>query len=244
MLWFRMYGEFATDSKVQAMDETLQRRFVMFLCLHCKGEFASLGPDELACALRISTDELARTVEVFKSKGFLDSNGQIRNWNKRQFKSDDVNARVKKHRDEKKKRSCNVTVSSSDTDTESDTEKKSEVSDTQRGVGRTTSRKRSVEQRGSRLPLPFMLTAEMRTWAATEAPHVDLEHATREFCDYWRSIPGQRGRKLDWVATWRNRIRECEGKSRTHLNGKSRESVSERFERIEREADAAGAPKL
>jgi hypothetical protein len=33
--WFRMYSEFATDPKVQSMDETLQRRFTMFLCLHC-----------------------------------------------------------------------------------------------------------------------------------------------------------------------------------------------------------------
>lgn len=97
------------------------------------------------------------------------------------------------------------------------------------GVGET-SRKRSVEPRGSRLPQPFMLTTEMRTWAATEAPHVDLENATREFCDYWRSVPGQRGRKLDWVATWRNRMRECAGKTVTRNgSGPPRKSFTERM---------------
>lgn len=123
MLWFRMYGEFATDPKVQSMDETLQRRFTMFLCLHCSGEYERLSDDELACALRISADELARTREVFKAKGFIGGNNEIRNWNKRQYKSDDVYSRVKKHREGKKKRKGNVSVTPSDTDSESDTEK-------------------------------------------------------------------------------------------------------------------------
>lgn len=30
-----------------------------------------------------------------------------------------------------------------------------------------------------------------------------------EFCDYWRSAPGQRGVKLDWHATWRNWCRRA-----------------------------------
>lgn len=29
-----------------------------------------------------------------------------------------------------------------------------------------------------------------------------------EFVDYWIAVPGQRGTKLDWPATWRNRVRE------------------------------------
>ena len=123
MQWFRMYGEFASDPKVQSMDETLQRRFVMFLCLHCNGEYDQLSEDELACALRISTDELTRTKEVFRSKGFLNDEFRISNWNKRQYKSDDVSVRVKKYRDKKKKRGCNVTVSPSDTDSDTDSER-------------------------------------------------------------------------------------------------------------------------
>jgi hypothetical protein len=128
MQWFRMYAEFATDPKVQSMDETLQRRFTMFLCLHCSGEFEQLSDEELSCALRISADELTRTKEIFKSKGFLNSEGKIRNWNKRQYKSDDVSARVKKHREEKKKQLGNVSVtpSESDTDTESERNKNSD----------------------------------------------------------------------------------------------------------------------
>jgi hypothetical protein len=94
-----MYAEFATDTKVQSMDETLQRRFIMFLCLHCAGEFERLDDDELAFALRIGADELVRTKDVFTRKGFLDVDGKIRNWNKRQFKSDSSTERVREHRE-------------------------------------------------------------------------------------------------------------------------------------------------
>lgn len=122
--WFRMYAEFATDPKVQSMDETLQRRFVMFLCLHCSGEFEQLTDDELAFALRISTAELATTRDAFKQKGFLGDNGKIRNWNKRQFKSDSSTERVREHRE--RKRNDNETlqkrpqtqITDSDTDSE------------------------------------------------------------------------------------------------------------------------------
>jgi hypothetical protein len=95
--WFRMYSEFATDTKVQSMDETLQRRFIMFLCLHCAGEFEKLTDEELAFALRISAEELTKTKLVFEKKGFL-VDGKIANWNKRQFKSDSSTERVREHR--------------------------------------------------------------------------------------------------------------------------------------------------
>lgn len=123
--WFRMYSEFATDTKVQSMDETLQRRFVMFLCLHCAGEFERLDDDELAFALRITPDELARTKEVFARKGFLGSDGKIRNWNKRQYQSDSSTERVRKHRD--RQRNGDETLQKRPqtqiTDTDTDSEK-------------------------------------------------------------------------------------------------------------------------
>lgn len=64
--------------------------------------------------------------------------------------------------------------------------------------------------RGARIPDPFEITDDMRLWASEHAPDVDLEHATAEFVDYWRGIPGAKGTKLDWPATWRNRIRDLQ----------------------------------
>jgi hypothetical protein len=63
------------------------------------GEFDRLTDDELAFALRITADELARTKEVFKQKRFLDIDGKIRSWNKRQYKSDSSTERVREYRE-------------------------------------------------------------------------------------------------------------------------------------------------
>ena len=60
--------------------------------------------------------------------------------------------------------------------------------------------------KGTRLPGDFTVTPAMAEWARTNAPTCGTaDHEA--FCDYWRSIPGARGRKLDWTATWRNWMR-------------------------------------
>jgi hypothetical protein len=38
-------------------------------------------------------------------------------------------------------------------------------------------------------------------------PEIDLKLETHAFRDYWRAVPGAKGRKSDWDATWRNWIR-------------------------------------
>ena len=35
----------------------------------------------------------------------------------------------------------------------------------------------------------------------------DVPNMWAEFVDYWVAVPGQRGVKLDWLATWRNDVR-------------------------------------
>jgi hypothetical protein len=181
--WFRMYAEFATDPKVQSMSETLQRRFIMFLCLQCADEFEKLSDEELAFALRITPEELAETKEAFTKKGLL-ADGKISKWNKRQYTSDSSTERVRKHRERQRNgdetlQQRSVTPSDTDSDTDSEREKK----------------------RASRLPPEFNLTTERRSIAAHEG--LDADRIFANFCDYWRSVPGAKGRKLDWDATWR-----------------------------------------
>jgi hypothetical protein len=60
---------------------------------------------------------------------------------------------------------------------------------------------------GSRIPEPFLVTAEMRQWASEEVPAVDVDKATKTFVDYWRAKTGKDATKRDWVATWRNWMR-------------------------------------
>ena len=63
---------------------------------------------------------------------------------------------------------------------------------------------------GTRLPDHFVLTAEMVAWAAKNAPHVNVHREFDRFRDHWIGTPGAKGRKLDWLATWRNWMRGSE----------------------------------
>lgn len=128
--WFRLYAEFATDPKVQMMSEAYQRRLLMLFCLRCGNGDVTLHDDEVAFQLRISPDEWSETKAVFVSKGFIDEDGNILNWDKRQFISDTSNERVKRYRERKKQAEadgdmpdvtdCNVTVTPPDTDTDTE----------------------------------------------------------------------------------------------------------------------------
>ena len=70
------------------------------------------------------------------------------------------------------------------------------------GTEKEQRRNRNRADRASRLPDDFVLTHERRLVA--EAERLPAEWTFEKFCNYWRSVPGAKGRKLDWDATWRN----------------------------------------
>ena len=55
------------------------------------------------------------------------------------------------------------------------------------------------------------------------------------FSDYWRGVPGDRGRKVDWAATFRNWIRKDVERRKGPHNGRSRQGnlVEAGLERLE-----------
>ncbi|MCE0931653.1 DnaT-like ssDNA-binding domain-containing protein [Pseudomonas monteilii] len=105
-----MYGEFATDPKVQMMNEAMQRRLVMLFCLECSNGLETFHVTEretsIAFALRVSDEEIAATKAVFLAKGFINDDWTLRNWSKRQYVSDSSTARVRAHREKKKRESA------------------------------------------------------------------------------------------------------------------------------------------
>lgn len=105
-------------------------------------------------------------------------------------------------------------VTTADPPSDSDSDSDSSREEQPRG-------KRSVATRGSRIPDPYELSEEIRQWAKSKTPDVDLAAACAEFVDYWRGVPGQKGCKLDWDATFRNRLREKQGRGPRKSNGAS-----------------------
>lgn len=54
------------------------------------------------------------------------------------------------------------------------------------------------------IPKPFVVTAEMRAWAASKAPSVAVDAVTSDFVAYWREGNGKGRRMKNWTLTWRN----------------------------------------
>ena len=99
---------------------------------------------------------------------------------------------------------------------------------------------------GTRMPDPFPVNAEMVEWVRQNCPHVDGKRETERFEDHWRGKPGKDGRKLDWVATWRNWMRTSEDRQGPRDRPGRREAEQQATEdlftrNVEREA-SLGAP--
>jgi len=89
---------------------------------------------------------------------------------------------------------------------------------------RSRSRSRSIEETKKqdkaqpprkRCPADFQITPELRAWAATNAPDVNLERETESFRD-WEFRTGRR----DWPATWRTWMRKAQEAPKPTINGK------------------------
>lgn len=91
------------------------------------------------------------------------------------------------------------------------------------------SRAHALDRPATRIPDGFAPTAEMVDWARQNTPLVGTRE-TEAFVDYWRGVPGTKGRKTDWPATWRNWMR------RTQIDAQTRNArASPRNGLIERD---------
>ena len=66
--------------------------------------------------------------------------------------------------------------------------------------------KKLTTKKGSRLTIE-VLPDDWRKYCEEHAPDLDPEKAFEDFHDYWVGVPGAKGVKLDWFATWRNFLR-------------------------------------
>jgi hypothetical protein len=232
--WFRLYGEFATDPKVQMLSEAMQRRLVMLFCLECSNGIETFHVTEretsIAFALRVSDEEIANTKSVFLAKGFINEDWTLRNWSTRQYESDSSTARVKAWRDKKKmqaqqsetlqKRSSNAPEQNR-TDTEDKTPCSPPAKKDDEPAAEPESPTEPKAKRKTRLPEPFNVSGDMRKWALERAPAVILVNETEKFVNYWR---GNGGTKADWIATWRNWLLKAQEDANRRISAPPRNS--------------------
>lgn len=98
---------------------------------------------------------------------------------------------------------------------------------------------------GTRIPEPFLLTAEMREWANARAPNVDVMFETELFCNHFRAEAGQKGVKRDWLGTWHNWMLRAEKWSGNGSNKGTATKTEYRDKRtVESERIAAGYARV
>lgn len=72
---------------------------------------------------------------------------------------------------------------------------------------------------GTRIPPDWKPSPADRQYALEHG--VDQDLAAEEFRNYWLAVPGQKGTKLDWSLTFRNRVVELQERGRFPLKSKA-----------------------
>lgn len=75
----------------------------------------------------------------------------------------------------------------------------------------SSSKTTTAAPRGARMTHDWMPSSSTIEQMRNQFPLLasqDFQAITEEFIDYWVGVPGAKGRKVDWDATWRNRVRE------------------------------------
>ena len=210
--WFRLYHRIIDDEKIRLLAFEDRWHFIALCCLKADGLLdeadGPLKDRKIAVKMGVQARELDEVKRRLFEVGLTDENMHPLAWDDLQYKSDNSTDRVRKYREKTKrkqaKQSGNVSVTRQETEADTDTEK-----ETPNGVS---------PKRGSRLPEDWMPD---EIFGKTEG--LTTEQIAREadkFRDYWRALPGQRGVKADWQATWKNWVRKATDDRRVHEPGK------------------------
>jgi hypothetical protein len=103
----------------------------------------------------------------------------------------------------------------------------------------TNSGRRTPDRRGARLPHDWAPAPDAIAFAAAAglAPAVIAAEAAK-FRDYWIAIPGARGCKIDWPATWKNWIRRTAEQQPGRPPGRRPEAARDPLENWGEDGDA------
>ena len=100
------------------------------------------------------------------------------------------------------------------------------------------------DPRGKRLPPNWQPDSLDRAFAVGLG--LDVDATAAEFRDFWHAVPGLRGRKADWSATWRNSCRRASERqatrspARASSPGERRQASNGAVELLLRAKDRAG----
>jgi hypothetical protein len=210
--WLRLWHDMPTDPKWRTISRVSGQRIgdviaVFNHLLVCasnateRGRTQSFNCEDVASALDLETQDVVSIIDAMQNRVL--EGDYLKGWEKRQVAREDGSAeRSKAWREGQKsakqaslndgERTPNATERKQTPDTDTDTDKK-------RNTGR---------ERATRLPTDLTLPDDWSAFCQTERPDLDPAKTFDKFRDYWTAKAGKDGAKLDWLATWRNWVRE------------------------------------
>jgi replicative superfamily II helicase len=87
---------------------------------------------------------------------------------------------------------------------------------------RREEKSRDARKRATRLPEDWKAEQALLEWARSQRPDLDPSEEQEKFRDYYLSLSGHNGTKLDWTRTFRNWIRNSRGSAKP--NGRASHS--------------------
>jgi hypothetical protein len=210
MSWFRWWAGTVNDPKWRIIAARANCRpgdclavwaYLLEIAKDGDGDISKADPEE--CAVVLGYDHmLIETIIVAMRDKELIADGRLTAWEKRQPKREDGSAeRAKAWREHKKTENkdtertrTQANAPESDTDTDTDNKK---------------DKAKALSKKGTRLSDDWNPSEADLTSANDSIGYFRVAAELGKFRDYWRSVPGAKGVKLDWDATWRNWVRSA-----------------------------------
>ncbi len=115
MNWFRLYHDWLSDSKVLALSDKNQLFLIKIWCVSSRETIRGTLPniDVVAKATATTKGKCEAMIRDLIEAGFIDEDAStkaltVHGWSERQYESDDVTARTRRHKENQKERSRNV----------------------------------------------------------------------------------------------------------------------------------------
>lgn len=215
--WFRWHHGSVTDPKFQLVARKSKQSLATVIAVWAfvlekasaseeRGHFGGLDCESVDCMFGLEDGATQAILSAMADRGLVDAD-RVASWGKRQvkrertddFSTDRVKAFRSKERQETPKTNDETPCNANERqETPRGEEMREEVIDTAPSA---------KSPRGTALPETWTLPDDWKTWAEGARPDVDVLTVADSFRDYWVAKPGKDGRKADWLATWRNWVR-------------------------------------
>ena len=216
--WFRWHHGSVTDPKFKLIAHKAKQSLATVIAVWAflleqasasdeRGAFGEVDCESLDCLLGLDDGATAAIMLAMEGRGLVEG-GSVSAWEKRQPKRERVDENsTERSRAFRQKKRQETPEDNDATPSNATQHQETPRVEKRREEEKTEEAPSAKSPRGTALPKDWELPGDWRTWAEGARPDVDVLTVADSFRDYWVAKPGKDGRKADWLATWRNWVR-------------------------------------